>query len=117
LAWSVAKSRVAVLDFPGPRPTALFDNPVPEVVTDLALSAGGRYLATQSIRKHLALWDTANPRPLMTMSSPDERLGRVLFSPDERYLACVDDNTRLLLYDLPALRAEWRRLGVDGPER
>jgi transcription initiation factor TFIID subunit 5 len=105
---------VALWDFPGLRPLAVLDAPAHNgPLSMLALSDRGRYLATQQQDNVVTVWETQSRQPLLTLAQQNDRMVHLAFSPDERYLICVNANTRLRLYDLHAVRAELGKLGLQ----
>jgi WD40 repeat protein len=113
LAFRLDPQQAALWEFPGLKQVAVFEAPARNgPITSLFLSPGGRYLAIQQQRNLVTVWETQTRQPLLTVSIQGERLGQVVFSPDEKYLACVDGNVRLLLYDLLDYRAELGQLGI-----
>src|SRR5439155_15524768 len=110
LAHQTTAHQMVLYDFPNLTQLAVFETPARDgPVTALALSARGRYLAIRAKNK-VTVWETQTCLPLLALVVPDERLKQLVFSPDERYLALVDGNVRLLLCDLPAFHAELERL-------
>jgi WD40 repeat protein len=113
LAQQTTPHQTVLYGFPNLAQLAVVETPAEDgPVTALALSARGRYLAIRGKNK-VTVWETQTRQPLLSLAVQDQRLKQMVFSPDERYLAIVDGNVRLLLYDLPAFHAELKALGIQ----
>ncbi len=80
----------------------------------VAFSPDGRLLAVASNRQDIVLYDARTFAPQATLAAPVPlNIVTLRFSPDSRYLAGQTLGPVIQLWDLPALRLELGKLGLD----
>ena len=79
-----------------------------------SLSPDGRWLALPQSGDRIRLVEIATGTELITLEPPRAfGLGFVLFSPDGRFLAACGSREQVAIWDLPDLRHELAKLGLD----
>jgi hypothetical protein len=76
----------------------------------------GRVLALHRSAQSVQLIDLASLRELATLSAPDVAFpvnARLTFNADDSLVAAVTDRHAIRIWDLPALRRQLRRIGLD----
>jgi WD40 repeat protein len=66
--------------------------PVDRMVSNLALSASGRWLAAGTARGKITVWDQTRPDAPQQIASPHGSLNDLYFSPDEHVLAIASED-------------------------
>ena len=79
-----------------------------------AFSPDGRLLALVTPEERIRLIDTRSGQEIVTLTAPDQQpIRRLIFNRTASRLAAATDNYEVQLWDLPELRRELARLGLD----
>ena len=82
-----------------------------------AFSPNGRLLALATPEERTLLLDAQTGQEIAMLTSPDPQpVRRLVFSKDGETLAAATDNFEVQLWNLPALRRDLARLGLDWPD-
>ena len=86
----------------------------PAEVVDLAFDRDGTLLASASLaEKVIHLWEPQAGKLLADLPVPSGDLRRVALSPSDRWLAALDGQGRMYLWDLNEVRARLLEVGLD----
>jgi WD40 repeat protein len=81
--------------------------------SQVALSPDGRWLAGDHTTSSVAVWDVARRRRLFVLPDEHGPIAHLTWRPDGKCLAVGMKDGRVILWDLPQIRAELAALGLD----
>jgi WD40 repeat protein len=81
--------------------------------SQVALSPDGRWLAGDHTTSSVAVWDVEHRRRLFVLPEEHGPIAHLTWSPDGSRLAVGMKDGRVILWDLPRIRARLEELGLD----
>jgi WD40 repeat protein len=86
------------------RPELVLQTGHSDLVTSLAISPNGRWMATGGFDKTIILWEAATGYQLLTLTGHDARVQSISFSLDGRWLASGSDDKTIKIWDAVTFR-------------